>query len=220
VPYTTTSRAGGSLFDWHISHESSPEYASAFLICPLANLDSAERANGWLADLHEWVVAPVICSRQADDERIRVAVLDTGLDEKHPEFEKSCKSNESVVKCCRDWTKTSSDPDATVDSILDGTMNDTQLDHVVDDHVGHGTAVCDILTRVAKIELYVGKVSNTAKFSAETPEAVAKVSFANMRHIRVIITKYRRSLTQQEFGKSTSLYCRWASTTSTRIYAE
>jgi len=112
-------------------------------------------------------------SRDGQDEGIKVAVLDTGLDVDHIVFKKSLKLHGSKVLCRRDWTKLSS---ATEDE-----QQDASIDESTDDMVGHGTAVCDIIVRVSKVQLYVGKISKAAQFPKDAPATVAQVS----QHVRI-----------------------------------
>ncbi|KAF3923713.1 Subtilisin [Dactylellina cionopaga] len=86
------------------------------------------------------------------DRTVKVAVLDTGIDEEHPSIIKHKKQNGSNIKECKDWVGS---------------------DHGISDCVGHGTAVCDILLQVAKVDLFVGKISDSAEFDSTTPARVA-----------------------------------------------
>ncbi|CAN9167536.1 unnamed protein product [Alternaria alternata] len=126
----------------------------------------SERATVWFKDLEQCLGNRVAVLRDGDDERVKVAVLDTGLDENHTVFKESLKLHGSKVWCRRDWTKL---PSATEDEQQDASINKP-----TDDKVGHGTAVCDILVRVSKVQLYVGKISDTALFSKDAPATVAR----------------------------------------------
>ncbi|KAK6499014.1 hypothetical protein TWF481_011583 [Arthrobotrys musiformis] len=113
----------------------------------------AESAKEWLQKLKETVHSILKCRRRESDEMVKVAVLDTGIDILHPMITKDIEENGSKITERKDWT---------------------QSPHGTDDQVGHGTAVCEILLRVAKVNLYVGKISDTALFNDLTPGIVAQ----------------------------------------------
>ncbi|KAH8889149.1 subtilisin-like protein [Thozetella sp. PMI_491] len=112
-----------------------------------------ETAQAWLDTLEDKVWPLIKESRRPRDRAVKVAVLDTGIDITHPRIQDHLKLNSSKLAELRDWTSSS---------------------HGTADCVGHGTAVCDILLRVAKVQLFVGKVSDTVKFNNSTPECVAE----------------------------------------------
>jgi hypothetical protein len=81
-------------------------------------------------------------------------VIDTGIDATHERIKYHLGRHGSKIIDCQDWSASR---------------------HGTDDHVGHGTAVCDVLLRTAKVHLYVGKVSDAARFDEKVPARVAKV---------------------------------------------
>ncbi|KAH6623142.1 hypothetical protein F5144DRAFT_550726 [Chaetomium tenue] len=46
--------------------------------------------------------------------------------------------------------------------------------HEADNRVGQGTAICDVLVRIAKVHLYVGKVADKAAFDDKVLAKVAQ----------------------------------------------
>ncbi|RDW89522.1 hypothetical protein BP6252_01554 [Coleophoma cylindrospora] len=119
--------------------------------------ESAESAKAWFGELDHFI-SRMKLGRRRDSDRIRVAVLDTGLDEEHAAIQGRLQLHDSTI-CGRR-------------SFIDHTPN-------IIDAVGHGTAVCDILLRVAKVDLFVAKISETANFDSDTPQRVAKaIEFA------------------------------------------
>jgi hypothetical protein len=92
--------------------------------------------------------------RRTNDRAIKVAVIDTGIEASHERIRAHVDKHGSKIIELRDW---SGSP------------------HQVDDRVGHGTAVCDVLLRTAKVHLYVGKVSDEAVFDERVPARVAQV---------------------------------------------
>lgn len=131
-------------------------------------MNRSERATRWFKDFEQYFGNKVAESRHGEDEGIRVAVLDTGLDVDHTVFKKNLERHGSKVWRRRDWTKPS--------SAAEDEQQDASIDEPTDDIVGHGTAVCDILVRISKVQLYVGKISNTAHFTKDGPATVAQVS--------------------------------------------
>lgn len=105
-------------------------------------------------------VHPVLERRSfSDDEKVRVAILDTGIDASHSVFS-GCAFDENN---CHDWTN-SNDP--TVDI------------------VGHGTHSAALVLKVApNASLYIAKVFDSAIGIAETPKNVAKVGTKRMKYI-------------------------------------
>ncbi|KAF3221043.1 hypothetical protein TWF191_007251 [Orbilia oligospora] len=100
------------------------------------------------------VVDPILSVRRRQADRlVKVAVLDTGIDIAHPMITKAMGENGSKITKFQDWT---------------------QSPYSISDRVGHGTAVSEILLRVAKVDLYVGKVSDAAEFDDKTPGIVAQ----------------------------------------------
>jgi subtilisin family serine protease len=114
----------------------------------------AEWAKNWFGELNDFIRRMKLGRRQ-DSDRVRVAVLDTGLDEEHTAIQDRLQLHDSKI-CGRR-------------SFIDHSSN-------INDAVGHGTAVCDILLRVAKVDLFVAKISETANFDSDTPQRVAKVN--------------------------------------------
>ena len=116
----------------------------------------ADSAEEWFRKLDDKVRPLIFKCRKSDDKRIKVAVLDTGIDIGHPEIQKKLSRNKSQLdpSKCKVWTASP---------------------HGIADKVGHGTAVCDILLRIAKIDLFVGKISDSANFDNTTPTIVAEV---------------------------------------------
>lgn len=92
--------------------------------------------------------------RRTKDRVVKVAVLDTGIDSTHEKIKEHLAWNGSRIAECKDWT-------ASTNSVRDC--------------VGHGTAVCDVLLRVAKVDLFVGKVSDSAEFGCLVSSRVAQV---------------------------------------------
>jgi hypothetical protein len=109
---------------------------------------------GWFASLASKVHPFLKRRRRTNDRAIKVAVIDTGIDATHERITAHLNKNSSKIIELRDW---SASP------------------HGVDDRVGHGTAVCDVLLRTAKVHLYVGKVSDEAVFDEKVPARVAQV---------------------------------------------
>jgi subtilisin family serine protease len=102
-------------------------------------------------------VHPVIERRRRRNDRwVKVAVLDTGIEKTHPRITASLQKNGSRIKDHINWTTSGSSSDTT-------------------DKVGHGTAVSELLLRVAKVELYVGKVFNSREGDENVSEIISKV---------------------------------------------
>ncbi|EPE08547.1 nacht and wd40 domain protein [Ophiostoma piceae UAMH 11346] len=108
-------------------------------------------------------VCNVVCEqRQRNDEddgdkgRVRVVVIDTGIDKTHPAIREHLASTFSRVDTdhCKNFVVPS--------------------ENVSDTH-GHGTAVCDIILSMAKVCLCVAKVSNTERLD---DAAVSRISEA------------------------------------------
>ncbi|EWC48474.1 hypothetical protein DRE_02243 [Drechslerella stenobrocha 248] len=114
---------------------------------------SASPAKNWFEILNA-SVRPTMCrSRRTRDKPVKVAVLDTGIDATHPKILEHLEWNGSRIVDCQDWTESPDGPN---------------------DSMGHGTAVSDVLLQVAKVHLYVGKISDSAEFDNTTPAKVAK----------------------------------------------
>ncbi|KAK6352240.1 hypothetical protein TWF730_009071 [Orbilia blumenaviensis] len=115
---------------------------------------TAVATNTWLEALKENTF-PIInrLRREGDKPRVKVAVIDTGLDKENSRIKKHLEENFSEVVGCLDLIGSSEN---------------------VEDEIGHGTAVCDILLQIAKVDLYVAKVSNTPQFDSSAPSRVAK----------------------------------------------
>jgi hypothetical protein len=111
-------------------------------------------AARWFEILAEKVNPIVDKRRRAGDRAVKVAVIDTGIDTTHERVRYHLERHGSKIIDCQDW---SASP------------------HGADDHVGHGTAVCDVLLRTAKVHLYVGKVSDEATFDEKVPGRIAEV---------------------------------------------
>lgn len=94
--------------------------------------------------------------RRPSDTSIKVAVLDTGVDSGHPKLQESLKRNKSRL-------------------MLEESKNFINAEGGVDDRVGHGTAVCDLLLRIAKVSLYVGKVCESARLGDKDINPIANV---------------------------------------------
>ena len=89
--------------------------------------------------------------RKDDDEKVKVAIIDSGIDSSHPDFH----SYKFGAHNTRDWTGSS----ATHDS------------------VGHGTHAAGLIHRVApEAELYIAKTFIYSDGDASTPHRVAEVS--------------------------------------------
>ncbi|KAF3220278.1 hypothetical protein TWF679_009657 [Orbilia oligospora] len=115
---------------------------------------TAGSAKLWFQKLNDLVVDPILSVRRRQADRlVKVAVLDTGIDIAHPMITKAMGENGSKITKFQDWT---------------------QSPYSISDRVGHGTAVSEILLRVAKVDLYVGKVSDAAEFDDKTPGIVAQ----------------------------------------------
>ena len=74
------------------------------------------------------------------------------------------KWNGSTIEQCRDWATSHAG---------------------IDDCVGHGTAVCDILLQVAKVSLFVAKISDSAEFDSSTPSRIAEVNL--IQHLGLFV---------------------------------
>ncbi|TAQ85255.1 hypothetical protein B7494_g6413 [Chlorociboria aeruginascens] len=119
--------------------------------------ESAESAKDWFGELNHFIERMKLGRRQNSD-RIRVAVLDIGLDEEHIAIQSRLQLHDSKICGRQDF--------------IDHSSN-------INDAVGHGTAVCDILLRVTKVDLFVAKISETANFDSDTPQRVAEsIEFA------------------------------------------
>ncbi|KAF3317975.1 hypothetical protein TWF173_009795 [Orbilia oligospora] len=115
---------------------------------------TAGSAKLWFQKLNDLVVDPILSVRRRQADRlVKVAVLDTGIDIAHPMITKAMGENGSKITKFQDWT---------------------QSPYSISDRVGHGTAVSEILLRVAKVDLYVGKVTDAAEFDDKTPGIVAQ----------------------------------------------
>ena len=89
--------------------------------------------------------------RKDNDGKVKVAIIDSGLDTSHPDF----LSYNFGAHNTQDWTGTSATHDA----------------------VGHGTHAAGLIHRVApRAELYIAKAFNSSDGDACTPHRVAKVS--------------------------------------------
>jgi subtilisin family serine protease len=115
---------------------------------------SSRSADNWFRLLEDQVTGEngVMERRRKDnDKRVKVAILDSGIDPSHPEFSNHTFGDHNS----RDWTGSS----ATFD------------------RVGHGTHAAALVLRVApKAELYIGKVFNSSNGDTQTPRHVAEVS--------------------------------------------
>lgn len=105
---------------------------------------------------------PVLERRSlSDDEKVRVAMLDTGIDASHPAFLGRVFDENN----CHDWTNSNG-----------STM----------DIVGHGTHSAALVLKVApNASLYIAKVFDSTIGIAETPKNVAKVSTKRKKYISV-----------------------------------
>jgi hypothetical protein len=108
----------------------------------------------WFQLLDQRVYPIVAKRRRAGDRAVKIAVLDTGIDATHERIQSHLDRHGSKIIDCRDWTTSQ---------------------HETDDRVGHGTAVCDVLLRTAKVHLYVGKVVDETAFDENVPARVAQV---------------------------------------------
>ena len=115
----------------------------------------ATSAAHWFQLLDQRVYPIVAKRRRTGDKAVKVAVIDTGIDATHERIQSHLDRHGSNIIDCRDWTASY---------------------HGTDDRVGHGTAVCDVLLRIAKVHLYVGKVSDEASFDEHVPARIAQVS--------------------------------------------
>ena len=89
--------------------------------------------------------------RKDNDKRVKVAILDSGINASHPQFLRYSFGNHN----CRDWTGSSA----------------------THDKVGHGTHAAALTLKVApKVELFIAKVFNSSQGDASTPQHVAEVS--------------------------------------------
>jgi hypothetical protein len=120
----------------------------------LLNLRRAGSAEEWFYKLEMQVHSMIKRRRKRNDKRVRVAVLDTGIDQSHPRIIATLQKHDSRIIECKDWLDSES-----------GTA----------DIVGHGTCVSELLLRVAKVDLYVGKVFNSRESSGNVSEIVSKV---------------------------------------------
>ncbi|KAK4034628.1 peptidase S8/S53 domain-containing protein [Parachaetomium inaequale] len=109
----------------------------------------------WFQLLDEKVYPILAKRRRAGDRAVKVAVLDTGINLTHERIQSHLDRHGSKIINCQDWTASQ---------------------HGTDDRIGHGTAVCDVLLRTAKVHLYVGKVSDEAAFDKNVPARVAQVT--------------------------------------------
>ncbi|KAG8530272.1 uncharacterized protein KY384_004773 [Bacidia gigantensis] len=106
-------------------------------------LGAAESANDWFELLNERVQVPVSNGRREDDVKVKLAILDSGID---AIYANSLNMKDKM----RDWTGS---PDG---------AHDTH---------GHGTHIAKLIIRVApNIEIYVGKVFQKAKGDERTAE--------------------------------------------------
>jgi subtilisin family serine protease len=93
---------------------------------------------------------PIGSRRNPRDPRVRVAILDTGINK-----EGLTTDQQERIIAMRDWTSEGSD------------MVDT---------TGHGTFIASLILNMAEAcHLYVGKVFNSSDSNDETPEHVAEV---------------------------------------------
>ncbi|KAK2820010.1 hypothetical protein FQN49_007809 [Arthroderma sp. PD_2] len=113
----------------------------------------ANSALEWFKKLDTCVQKRIGELRRINDRAVKVAVIDTGIDKDHPRIQQHLKCNNSEIRGCKNWVTSSDD---------------------VSDDTGHGTAVCDVLLRISRVHLFVGKVSSSAKFDEATPARVAK----------------------------------------------
>ena len=112
---------------------------------------SAHHADSWFNILRERV-HPLMQRREREgDTKVKIAVLDTGIDASHP----TLANYQFNDKNCRDWTNSSK-----------GT----------EDTIGHGTHVAATILKVApNAELYIGKVFNSAFGDADSLKRVSEV---------------------------------------------
>lgn len=109
-------------------------------------------ADEWFELLKNRVHTVIQRRPQDDYEKVKVAVLDTGIDASHPVFLKHVFNDEN----CWDWTGSGS---PTVDRI------------------GHGTHSAALVLRIApNASLYIGKVFDSVNGNVRTPHLVAEAS--------------------------------------------
>lgn len=148
-------------------------------------LETAPNAEKWFEQLESDIHPILEIKRRTGDTEVRVSVLDTGIDLTHERIQKQLDKNGSKIVAFQDWAASK---------------------HGINDVVGHGTAVCDVLLRVAKVHLYVGKISDSAAFDGQTPARVAKaISHSAARdgwnvHIIVLSLGFERE--DDEIGKA------------------
>ena len=132
---------------------------------PQANIrHSSQDADDWFRLLEDRVTGKnkVMDRRRKDnDKKVKVAILDSGIDASHPQFSKypmdggMSRFRGFGDHNCRDWTGSSA----------------------THDRVGHGTHAAALVLKVApKAELYIAKIFNSKDGDANTPHHVAEVS--------------------------------------------
>lgn len=107
---------------------------------PPAHVHRTRTADRWFESLRKRVHTVVECGRKDRDVRVKIAILDTGIDLQHPLIKKHCER----IKICK--------------SFFDRAPEGDQ------DSCGHGTHAAGLLLEVApNAELYVGRVFVTGK---------------------------------------------------------
>ncbi|KAE8361736.1 peptidase S8/S53 domain-containing protein [Aspergillus caelatus] len=111
---------------------------------------AAHSADTWLDNLQKRVHPFVKTKRDREDEKVKIAVLDSGIDPDHPDL---VKHRGRIVEC-QDWT-----------SSKVGTQ----------DVVGHGTHTTALLLKIAPVStIYVAKVFDSSTANESTRQHVAE----------------------------------------------
>ena len=115
------------------------------------SISRSQTADDWFHILGSRVHEAVERRRRDDDRRVKVAILDTGVDGGHPMF-----FNQTLDDYhCKNWSSTS---------------------RATDDEIGHGTHVAGLVVQVApKVELYIGKVFDSTHADAGAPLRISEV---------------------------------------------
>jgi Subtilase family len=138
--------------------------------------DSA-KADGWFKDLRDHVHERILKGRRPDSlVRVKVAVIDTGVNFQHPEIEDALATEVIDEKHCRGFP--------------------TDLDPKADKN-GHGTFVVDVLLQTAPdISVYIARAFDD---KGELDPTDDYMETANVRFFR---PKYSKSY-RQSVGPST-----------------